>query len=169
MENQKTSSKSTILNYGLILGFFSIIVHLIQYSLGKHLEQDWKFSVLSLLVTVVLIYLGTKKFKELNENSLTFGQGLKIGVGIAVISAIVFILYNFIFMNFIEPDIAQQMMDFQEQKWIEAGMADEQIEGAKAMMSKFQSPAITSAIILAVSAFFGFIISLITSLAMKTE
>ena len=41
MENQ-VSSKSTMLNYGLILGLTSIFINLIAYAIGIHLDQDWR-------------------------------------------------------------------------------------------------------------------------------
>jgi hypothetical protein len=45
MENQ-VSSKSTMLNYGLILGLTSIFINLIAYAIGIHLDQDWSYTIL---------------------------------------------------------------------------------------------------------------------------
>ena len=79
MENQEnTSSNSVILNYGIILGIASVLFAVIIYAMGMHLEQDWKTSAISLLITTAVIVLALKKFKQVNSNSLKFGQGLKI-------------------------------------------------------------------------------------------
>ena len=39
-----------------------------------------------------------------NNNLLSLGDALKIGLGIALIGAIISVIYNQIFINFIEPD-----------------------------------------------------------------
>ena len=45
MENQ-ANSKNVILNYGLYLGVASILLSLIIYATGNHLEPHWFFSVI---------------------------------------------------------------------------------------------------------------------------
>ena len=47
MENQKSQTQQLILNYGLILGFVSVVYAIIRYAKGKHLENDWTVSVIS--------------------------------------------------------------------------------------------------------------------------
>ena len=105
MTNQQQPAKNIMINYGLYLGLASILFHVILFALGKHLEQDWKVSVISLVISTVLIVLGIKKYKEVNNGILTFGQGLKTGIGIAMVSSVVYIVYTLIFMNFISPRI----------------------------------------------------------------
>jgi hypothetical protein len=166
MENQ-ASSKSTMLNYGLVLGVVSILINLVVYALGKHLDQDWRFGVLGFVAMIVIIVLGIRNFKLTNLNIVSWGQAVKIGVGIAIISAVIGIIYNLIFANFIEPDFMAQLMDKQRLAWQEANMSAEQIEGAESMMKTFSSPAITSAVGIVAAAFFGFIISAIAGAVMK--
>lgn len=166
MENQ-ASSKSTMLNYGLVLGVVSVLISLTVYALGKHLDQDWRFGVLNFLAMIVIIVLGIRNFKLANLNIISWGQAVKIGVGIAIISAVIGIIYNLIFANFIEPDFMNQLMEKQRLAWSEANMTEEQIEGAESMMATFSSPAITSAVGIVAAAFFGFIISAIAGAIMK--
>jgi uncharacterized integral membrane protein len=166
MENQ-VSSKSTMLNYGLVLGLTSIFINLIAYAIGIHLDQDWRVGALAFVAMIVIIVLGIKNFKAVNSNLITWGQSVKIGVGISIISALLGLTYNLIFINFIEPDFMNLMMEKQVMAWEEANMTSEQIEGAKSMMETFSSPAITSAIGIIAAAFFGFIISAIAGAIMK--
>ena len=60
---------------------------------------------------IVIIVLGIRNFKSVNNNLITWGQSVKIGVGIAIVSALLGIIYNLIFMNFIEPEFMNQMME----------------------------------------------------------
>ena len=161
------SSKSTMLNYGLVLGLTTILINLMAYAIGIHLDQDWRIGTLGFVAMVIVIVLGIKNFKSVNKNIISWGQSVKIGVGISIISALIGIVYNLIFINFIEPDFMNLMMEKQVMVWEEANMTSEQIEAAKSMMETFSSPAITSAIGIIAAAFFGFIISAIAGAIMK--
>ncbi|CAM1362635.1 conserved membrane hypothetical protein [Tenacibaculum sediminilitoris] len=166
MENQ-ANSKNIILNYGLYLGIIGVFIHLAFYATGNLIEHGMLSGIIGFIVMIALIILGIKKFKADNGGILTFGQALKVGVGIAVISAVISTIYTLIFTNVIEPDFQAQMMEIQKQGWIDAGMTDEQIEASETMAEKFNSPLITAPLALVVSAFFGFIISAIGGAIMK--
>ncbi|REH48836.1 uncharacterized protein DUF4199 [Tenacibaculum gallaicum] len=166
MENQ-ANSKNIILNYGLYLGLIGVFIHLAFYATGTLIKFGWLSGIIGFIAMIILIILGIKKFKTDNNGFLTFGQALKVGVGIAVISAVISTIYTLIFTNIIEPDFQAQMMEVQKQAWIDAGMTDEQIEASETMAKKFNSPVITAPLALVVSAFFGFIISAIGGAIMK--
>lgn len=163
----KVSSKSIMLNYGLMLGVISVLVSLTLYATGNLITLGWVAGVISFIAMVIIIVLGIKKFKYENNNLLSFGQAVKVGIGIALISALVGIVYNLIFLNFIEPDFQNQVMEIQRQAWQEANMSTEQIEAAEGMAETFSGPAITSAFSILAAAFFGFIISAIAGAIMK--
>ncbi len=166
MENQ-ANSKNIILNYGLYLGIIGVFIHLAFYATGTLMKFGWLNGIIGFVAMIALIILGIKKFKTDNGGFLTFGQALKVGVGIALISAVVSTIYTLLFTNVIEPDFQTQMMEVQRQAWMDAGMTNEQIEASEAMAKKFSSPVITAPLALVVSAFFGFIISAIAGAIMK--
>jgi hypothetical protein len=166
MENQ-ANSKNIILTYGLYLGLIGVIVHLILFAAGSLLEYQWINSLVSFVAMIALIIIGIKKFREANDGFISWGQGVKIGLGITMISAVIALVYTLLFMTYIDPTFQQQAMEIQEQAWLDAGMTEEQVDNATAMAQKFQTPGILSAIILATSAFFGFIISAIVAAIMK--
>ena len=166
MENQ-ASSKNIILNYGLYLGIISVLVSLVIYATGNHLQPHWSVSVLNAVIMITMIVLGMKKFKLDNGGFMSWGQAVKVGVGLTMISTIIVIVYNQIFVNFIEPDFMNQMTVIQEQAWIDQGLTSDQIDGAKEMMQKFQGPVISSAIGLVVAAFISFVVSAIAGAIMK--
>jgi hypothetical protein len=169
MENQKSSSKQVMLNYGLILGVVSIILSVGIYAMGKIYDQGMGVMFASFIIMAVVIFMALKNFKAGNNNLLSLGEALKIGLGIALVGAIISIIYNQIFINFIEPDFMENMMKVGEQKMLEqyTNMSDEQLEAAKAMQQKMSSPLIGAAFGVIGSLFFGFIISLIEGLILK--
>ncbi|WP_272149336.1 DUF4199 domain-containing protein [Tenacibaculum aiptasiae] len=166
MENQ-ANSKGTILNYGLYLGIAGVFIHLIFYATGNLISLGWLSGIIGFIAMVVLIILGIKKFKADNGGFLTFGQAVKVGVGIAVISGVISTIYTLIFTNVIDPTIQEQALEIQRQAWIDAGYNEDQMEASEAMMQKMQSPMITVPLSIVVSAFFGFVISAIGGAIMK--
>jgi len=167
MENQTTSAKSIMINYGLILGVISILTSVTVYATGHTYDQHWSIGVVSFLIMIAVIVMGIKKFKDSNGGFLKFGEAIKIGLGIALISGIIAVLYTYVFTTIIEPDFFKNLALIQEQKWIDAGMSDEQIETSKVMMSKMSNPMMTAGFSVLGSVFFGFIISLISGAIMK--
>lgn len=169
MENQEVTPKQIMLNYGLMLGFASILISVALYAMGKTYDQHWSVGVFSTLITVVVIILGIKKIKEFNSGFLSLSEALKTGLGIALVSGIIFVVYNLIFVTFIEPEYFERMLEFQQQKLLETypNFSDEQLEASSEMAKKMSGPLINSAIIIIGSLFLGFVISLIGGLIMK--
>jgi hypothetical protein len=166
MENQ-ANSKNIILNYGLYLGVIGIIVNLSLWASGNIFTLQWVNNVVIYASMIVLIILGIKQFKGINSGFISWGQGVKIGLGITMVSAVLTVIYTLLFTNIIEPTFQQQAMDFQAKAWEDAGYTSDQIEASVAMAEKFSSPAIVSAMILAFSAFVGFVFSAIIAAIMK--
>lgn len=169
MENQKNQTQQIILNYGLILGFLSIVISISNYAMGKHLEPHWSSNLISFLVSFGVIGYAIYLFKQANNGFLSIGQGLKVGVGIALISGIISVGYTIIFVTYIEPEFANQLLILQQEKILERypDMSDEQLESALSMTKKFTSPGMMAAFGIAASLIFGLIISLIISLFMR--
>ena len=166
MENQ-ANSKSFIVNNGLMLGVASILVSLIVYATGNHLPPHWSISLISIALTIGAIIYGSNQFKKANSGFMSWGQGVKIGVGIAILAGLIGAIYNYVFMTCIEPNYMEQLMEIQNQKLFDGGMSEEQIEAANEMSKKFTSPLMGVAFSIIGSAIFGFIISAITSAVMK--
>ena len=171
METQQPQAKKFILNYGLVLGVVSILINVVMYVMNLHIEKNWITGILGFIAMITIIVIGINKFKQANGTYLTLGQALKIGIGISLVAAILGIIYQLIFMNYIEPDYMDKVMEIQYEKMIEQNpnMTQDQIDMSMEMAKKFSTPAITSAFALVGSLFFGLIISLVAGLIMKKE
>ena len=67
MEDQpQVSRKSIMLNYGLLLGFVSIITAIVNYGCGEINQTHLSLMVASLEITTIIIVNGQKKVKEMN-------------------------------------------------------------------------------------------------------
>lgn len=166
MENQ-IDSKSFIINNGIILGVLGILINVVNYAFGTHLEPHWSSALGSGIFFIGLIVLGITQFKKANGGFLSWGQGVKIGVGIAIVAALISVIYNYVFVTFVEPDFMAQVMEIQNQKFLDQGMTQDQIEAANEMTQKFQSPLFTAAFGIIGSAIGGFIVAVIAAAIMK--
>ena len=168
MENQ-TNSKSIILNYGIIYGVSIVFLNLILYASGMLFNTT--AGLISLLVTalsiIISIALGIKKFKSSNGGFLSFGQAIKVGIGIAVLGTLIIIIYQQIFSNVIEPDFNQQVLEKTEQALYDAGLTSEQIETQLEIQKKMSGPFISSALGILFWTFIGFVISAIAGAIMQ--
>ena len=106
----KVSSKNIMLNYGVALGVVGLLPSLVQYALGQHLEQNPLFSLLSIVITIVFVVLALKKFKAANDGIMSWGQGLKVGMGMVVISLVISLIYLYLFSNVIEPTFKEDAL-----------------------------------------------------------
>jgi uncharacterized membrane protein YcjF (UPF0283 family) len=70
-------------------------------------------------------------------------------------------------MNFIEPDFMKQMMEIQNQTYVDQGLTEEQIEAANKMTSSFSTPGIMAAVGIISYAIGGFIVAAIGAAIMK--
>ena len=170
MENQPAvSRKSIMVNLGILMGFASIVTQLLFYAFGNIYDPHWSLIVLSLTVTTFFIVLGIKKVKESQNGFLSMGDALKTGLGIALISAIIYSVYLVIFQHLIEPSYFDNLAVIQEQTIIEQNpnLTDEQLEQAKGFAAMFNNSGVNAAITIVISLFLGLIISFFAGLVMK--
>lgn len=168
MENQ-VNSRGIILNNGLYYGIILIVSSLIVYALGMHLEPAGGYINTAILVISLIAFpiIGMSTFKKNNGGFMSWGQGVKIGVGIIVIGALIGIIYQHLFTSFIEPEFYTQLEEITRNGLLDAGLNEEQIDAQIEMQGKFQGTIIGDAIGLLFMAFVGFVISAIIAAVKK--
>lgn len=169
METKNASVKNIAMNYGLILALSTIVLSVIVYAMGMHMEQPWWQSVLNFAIMTTSIVYGFKAYKKEGDGFLTLGEALKTGLAISLVAGIVGSIFTYLFVTVIEPDFVVQMLEVTREKMITDNpqMTEDQLEMAMTMTEKFMTPTMMTAFGLIASLFFGFIISLITGLIMK--
>lgn len=169
METQNASLKKIALNFGVLLALLSIVLQVISFVLDAHIDRPWWLTVLQLAISIGVLVYGIKAFKNENEGFLTIGQALKTGLAISLVAGIISVIFNYIFINYIDPDFIQKTLDFSREQMITdfPNMTPEQIENSLEISAKFMSPAIMSAVAILATLFFGFIISLVAGMILK--
>ena len=170
MEENKIKTGSFALTYGLILGAVSVIFALMLYSMDMHYQGGVPVMVISLTLTLAAIIIGMIQFKKANKGFMSFGQGLKIGVGICLVGGIIGVAFNQLMANVIDPEMMNKAMAFQkEQLLATTKMTMEQVDAQMELGKKMGTPMIQILVGLLFSIIIGFVFSLIPALVMKKE
>jgi uncharacterized membrane protein len=171
MEENQPKTEKFARNYGIILGVLSIVFAFMLYVAGLQYEQSSSLFIVNLSIMSGVIIFGIYKFREANGNLLTISEAIKVGIGIALVGTIIGVIYQMIFINFIEPDFIANMMEAQKMEMItqNPNMSQKEIDAAVSMMEKFSGPFLSAAIGLIGGLFLGLIISFIGGLILKKQ
>ncbi len=169
MENNASTLKEHILQYGILLGGISVIFALMLFFLDMHYTQESAVNWINWAITIAVLVLGIYNYRGANEGYLSLSEALKLGLGISVISALIAIVYTFVLINFLDPDTIEKTIEITQNKMLDENpeLTEEQIAQAKEMQLKFSGIGVISTMILIFSLFFGFVVSLISGLILK--
>lgn len=175
METNVVNSKSIMLKNGLYLGLAIVVVYVIMYASGLvysgSMVAGFASGMLRFAIMILFVVWGIKQFKMENSGFLMLAQALKVGIGIALVSALVEVAYNLLFTMVIEPDFADKMFEVQKTVMLEQNpnLTTEQLEAGREMGKKFSSPMFTIPISIVWNLFLGLIISLVAGAVMQKK
>ncbi|MDH3652046.1 MAG: DUF4199 domain-containing protein [Saprospiraceae bacterium] len=158
--------KHVILRYGLLAGSLAIILGLINWFL---IAQQFGYDAsqlagyFSIILALLCVPLGMKYFRDRSATGeLTFGQGLKIGMGISAVTSIVMFFYSMVFFQIAGDDF---------HKWREKNLTESELEAAEQQLAQLPdfvlSPWFQGLLMFFIVFLIGLIVSIISSLALK--
>ena len=169
MENQKPVIKPIAINYGIYLGVLTIASLIILYVLN--IESHWIASVLSTVITIIIFFYGISEYKKLNSNVLSIKDGLKTGMGMALVGGIISAIYAAIHYGFVMPEF----LEGKKEEAIDAMMTQnpnlkgDELDTALKIIDVTTSEFFICTMMLLGSLFFGFLVSLIISAILKND
>jgi Protein of unknown function (DUF4199) len=156
------------LKHGLIVGLVIIIYSVLLYVFDLNLIQALGYVVY--VIFIAGFFLGTKAFRDNNLNgNISYGRAFGYSIVILLIGSIIYSIYSYFLVAVIDPDLIDKMLALGEEKMLQQGMSDDQIEMAQSMQKKFMSPGIMSVIGFFGLMFIGTILALITSAIVKKD
>ena|ERR1700749_2590281 len=129
--------KSSV-KYGIITGCIIGIFTMTFFSLFDWLNTKFNMGMrpsnirgitglLTIIIQAIGIYTGIKAVKTSQNNMLNYWQGVKTGVFIAIITAIITSISSFLYCTVINPNYANYMVSIAEKEMIAAGETKDQI------------------------------------------
>jgi hypothetical protein len=164
----KKSAFSTALKYAIITALASLIFTILIYMIKIHVY--WWAGVLGLLIPIAgLIFLvKERRDKDLN-GYITFGQAFSIGFLFFVLIGAIGMLTGFLMNEVIAPDMSEDILRNMEDKLLNRGMSEEQVEMTMRFQRKLQSSPLREILTLIGSAIIGALFSLIVAAIFKKE
>jgi hypothetical protein len=148
---------------GLLLIAFSLALYLLE--LTEYKPAQWA----SYGVIAAIIFVGTQAKRTSQDGFISYGQGLVTGVGIAFFGSIMVAFYTFVFFNYMDPEMLEELILRAEDQMYDQGLPDDQVEMAMTYTRKFMAPIPMALMVILSYTIIGFIISLITSAILKKE
>lgn len=167
MEN-KPSTTILSLGYGVIIALaiivFSLILFLLNLSKGSGLEY------LSYLILLAGLFLAQTNFRNKYQGGfITYGKAFTVGMLTSLFLSVIMGIYTYIFFQYIDPGAMEEAMTMAEQKMMDRGMSDMEIEQGMAIARKFQGVGMYTFFAIVGNFVIGMIFSLITAIFVKKE
>ncbi len=167
MEPQK-SAFSTALKYAIITTLAGFIFAIIMYVTNLYLNQAVSWLQYAILLAGIIFTVKDRRDKDLG-GYISFGQAFSVAFLFIILMAVMSVVTTYIMMNFIAPDMVDQILKSTEQKMIDKGMSDDQISVAMGYTKKFMTPVWMSVWVIVGTAIMGSILSLIVAAIFRKE
>lgn len=120
--------KKNGVNFGIILGLFSILFLTTIYVINLELFTSWWLGLFSIAVSITIGFVLVSKTKKQLNGNITFKEAFSVYFLAAVIGTFLSTAYNYILFNFIDPQAKETIKEITMKYTAE-------------MLQKFGSPA----------------------------
>jgi len=125
--------------YGVIMALISIVYFIALTVASIDMTTGigrWS----SVLFYVVVIYLAHKNFIDDGNGFMSYGQGMGIVFWIGLICSVIYTVFFYIYIKFIDAGFVEAIKQKQIEQMQERGMSDAQIDQAMGIASMFMTP-----------------------------
>lgn len=150
--------RSVGVKYGFISALISVVYFLVLVVSGQN-AFDNKWSWIGLIVSVAIVILAHKNFKDSGNGFMTYGQGVGIAFWIALVSVVINFALTYAYVNFIDATAMDMFYEQQTEQMSMQGLQDEQIDMAISWTKTLFWP-----MYLFMGLFFGVLVGVIVSI-----
>ncbi|WP_104734884.1 DUF4199 domain-containing protein [Hanstruepera ponticola] len=167
--------KNTVIKYGLYALLSGFILFGLPFLFGMGVDFDYGelIGYTSMILSLLFVYFGIKHYRDkVNEGNVSLGKAIKIGMLIALFSAVGVALFDYIYTTQINPDFANEYLDYSIKK-METTLSPEELKiksaELKQQMEDYGSPTFMAIMMFASVVILGFVISLISGLILQRK
>lgn len=126
----------TVIRYGVIGGLIMVVFALVGNVTGlsnpsSGIAMTIIFGVLSIVIYIGIMVAGIRKHRDEELGGLiSFGRAFIVGFLIAVIVGVIGQVFNYVYMNFIDPDYLSNSVDGIRDMYENMGMDESMIDDA---------------------------------------
>lgn len=158
-DSEVLTTRSVGIRYGIIFGFISIVYFLIFVLADLDMSQGigrWGTTVIS----VVVIYIAHKFFKDNGDGFMSIGQGVGIGFWIGLTASVISSVFTYVYVKFIDDGFISKIRDKAIEDMQNKGQSEDQIEMAMKFVNMFTKPEV----MFLFGLFFGVLILVVVAL-----
>jgi hypothetical protein len=153
------TTRSVGVRYGIIGGLISIAYFLVLTTAGIDMSQGFGRWA-GMIITIVIIFLAHKYFKDNGDGFMSYGQGIGIAFWLGLISAVISSLFTYIYAQFIDPSFVTTIREKAFADMEAKGTPQSQIDAATPWIEGMTSPLA----LLLLGLFFGVLITIVIAL-----
>lgn len=165
--------KKTVLRYGLFSAITIVVLFTLSWIIYRdsNFEAQEVFGYSSMVISLLFVFFGIKHFRDKeNDGVLTFGQGMKVGLMIVLIPALIFGVFDIIYTTFLNPGFMERYYSAEVARMQQSLPASE-FQAAKATLDSqkemFSTPGVAAFVMFLTVFIIGVIITVISSLILK--
>ena len=134
--------QSTILRYGLLSGACAAVLMLITVWYN-HSNPDYEngayFGYAGILLSMLFVFFGVRSYRDRwNGGALSFGKGFQVGILIALISCLCYVVTWMIVYETLMPDFMDKYMAHALEQMRQAGKSELEIQEQTAEMMQYK-------------------------------
>lgn len=156
---EKLTTRAVGIKYGAFSALAGIILFLISVMINPNPMGGGWTNWLGSAISIVLLVLAHKNFKDSGDGFMSYGQGFGIGFWFTIVSSVLSILVMYVYMNFVDTAAMDAVFEQQALTMEEQGQSDDAIAMAQEWTKKLFWP-----LAIGGSLFIGIIIALIVSI-----
>jgi hypothetical protein len=133
--------KKTIINNGIYAGLLvAVFMSISSYFMmddGMHFDYGMYWGFSSQIIALSFIFIGIRQYRNnYGEGKITFGKAFSVGIGIALIASVFYVLtWEVIFNNF-ASDFMVHYTEYEVKQRTLAGLSGAELESFKAEMAQ---------------------------------
>lgn len=162
------SAWGVALKYAVITALASFIFSLLVYLMNLYTTTWINYLAYIILLAGLIFTVRERRDKELG-GFITFGQAFGTGFLFCIITALIGVVTSYVMIQYIAPEMVEEILKVSEQNMIEKGVPEEQIEMAMSWTRRFMTPLWMAIWSIVMTTIFGAILSLVVARIMKRE
>jgi hypothetical protein len=171
--------KKIVLTFGVLSGLFAALMFVVSTVVMKNsssdvLNNDWMavFGWTTILISMSFIFFGVRSFRDTYQNGvITFGKAFTVGILIALLSAVIYVIaWEIVYYTYM-PDFYARYGEHMMEKLKTSGASAEKIEQTAKQMDMYKNmgPLMVAAFTFLEPFPIGLLVSLITALVLKRK
>ena len=163
--------KQTILRYGLLSGALAAVLMTLT-ALKPDFENGQYIGYAGILLSMLFVYFGVRSYREqVSGGTLSFGKGFQVGLLIAIVSCVCYVIAWMIVSDVLMPDFMEKYIQHTLTKMQQSGASALEIEKYTTDMAEFKAmyknPLVKFGLTFLEPFPVGFLVALISALVLR--